>query len=144
MRARLQFYGPAKTSMSPLVARWVDAYVNSIELDFAERPYLFHVQSDMERCVSSSQWTNIVKARGPLVPAMHLFCAPHDARARLLQAAFAKYSPNKTQTPPKLLRASFITHLRGSDTAPEVLSSAAAAMKHLVRARSTPQLPRTR
>ena len=59
--ARLQFYGPAKTSMSPLVSKWVEAYVASIELDFAERPYLFHVQSDLERCVSSSQWTNIVK-----------------------------------------------------------------------------------
>ena len=59
--ARLQFYGPAKTSMSPLVSKWVDAYVAAIELDFADRPYLFHVQSDLERCVSSSQWTNIVK-----------------------------------------------------------------------------------
>ena len=56
-------------------------------------------------------------------------CDPNTPRA---QAAFQKYSPNRTQTPPKLLRASFITHLRGSETAPEVLSSAAAAMKHLV------------
>ena len=34
--ARLQFYGPAKTSMSPLVSKWVDAYIASIELDFAD------------------------------------------------------------------------------------------------------------
>ena len=47
--------------MSPLVSKWVEAYIDSIQLDFADRPYLFHVQSDLERCVSSSQWTNIVK-----------------------------------------------------------------------------------
>jgi len=30
----------AKTSMSPLVSKWVEAYIASIELDFADRPYL--------------------------------------------------------------------------------------------------------
>ena len=43
--ARLQFYGAAKTSMSPLVSKWVDAYVAAIELDFADRPYLVSLRT---------------------------------------------------------------------------------------------------
>ena len=43
--ARLQFYGPAKTSMSPLVSKWVEAYIASIELDFADRPYLVSLRT---------------------------------------------------------------------------------------------------
>jgi hypothetical protein len=48
----------------------------------------------------------------------------------VVKNVFKKYSPNGTETPPKLLRSSFITFVRSSNAAPEVLKSAATVMKH--------------
>ena len=79
---------------------------------------------------------------------------------RTVKAAFQRYSPGKVACPPKvktrahsistcrhspdtrldgsgsqLLRSSFITYLRNSEAAPEVLKSCATQMKHLVDTR---------
>ena len=67
--------------------------------------YLFSTGSD-HRAYSISQWTDAVKS------------------------AFGRHSPNGEAPPPKLLRSSFITFLRSSERAPEVLRSAAGVMKH--------------
>ena len=105
--AASKFYGPTRTTLSKLVAPWMKLYIESLAFEFhpREQPYLWSVGGDVTRCQTSSQWTQTVKA------------------------AFKKYSPNKTPCPPKLLRSSFITYLRGSDAAPEVLKSAATQMK---------------
>lgn len=73
--------------MSKLVAPWIDLYVKqfTFEISANDQFYLFHPAADNTRCVVSSAWTQMVKT------------------------AFSKYSPNKTATPPKLLRSSFIT-----------------------------------
>ena len=104
-----KFYGPSRTTVSKLVQPWLNLYITALQLEFSpnNQPYLFHVGGDTERCQTSSQWCQTVKQ------------------------AFARWSPNKTACPPKLLRSSFITFLRGSDAAPEVLKSAATQMKHV-------------
>ena len=69
------------------MAPWIDLYVKQFTLEISanDQFYLFHPAADNTRCVVSSAWTQMVKT------------------------AFSKYSPNKTATPPKLLRSSFIT-----------------------------------
>ena len=106
------------TRLSDLVAPLVDQYLESkaamLELDFHfqgdephEGRYLFSTGSD-HRAYTISQWTKAIKA------------------------AFGRHSPNQESPPPKLLRASFITFLRSSERAPEVLRSAAGVMKHAI------------
>ena len=101
------------TTVSKLVAPWLQLWIDSLQFEFhpREEPYLFFCNGDTTRCQTSSQWTTTVKQ------------------------AFQRWSPNKTACPPKMLRSSFITHLRGSDAAPEVLQSAATTMKHLIDTR---------
>jgi hypothetical protein len=119
------------------VAPWIDLYVKQFTFEFSAKDqfYLFHPAADNTRCVVSSAWTQMVKT------------------------AFSKYSPNKTATPPKLLRSSFITvrppprtpsqtrlahfvpslrqYIRSSDAAPDVLQSAATTMRHLIDTQSS-------
>ena len=101
------------TTVSKLVAPWLQLWIDSLQFEFhpREEPYLFFCNGDTTRCQTSSQWTTTVKQ------------------------AFQRWSPSKTACPPKMLRTSFITHLRGSDAAPEVLQSAATTMKHLIDTR---------
>jgi hypothetical protein len=61
--------------------------------------YLFHHSNDVCRPHETSTWSKVVKN------------------------VFKKYSPNGTETPPKLLRSSFITFVRSSNAAPEVLKA---------------------
>ena len=115
--------GPTKTTVSKLVAPWLKLYLAQLQFEYhpKEQPYLWAVGGDFTRCQTSSQWCSTVKA------------------------AFQRWSPNKTAVPPKMLRSyakqtarnrrlraltdaschrrSFITYLRGSDAAPEVLKS---------------------
>ena len=79
--------GPSKTTVSKIVQPWLELYLKSMQWDFHPRnqPYLWNVGGDTERCQTSSQWCQTVKM------------------------AFARWSPNKTPVPPKLLR-SCATH----------------------------------
>ena len=81
--------------MSALLTEPLDLYLIDLGYDSAgnETPYLFHPTNDTTRCLPSSQWTAVVKA------------------------AFKKHAGKAT--PPKTLRASFITWLRDSTDAPE-------------------------
>ena len=81
-------------------------YLRDLQYDAVEdeAPYLFHPQRDTRRCVVSSQWTGIVKA------------------------TFLKHAGKGVS--PKSLRSSFVTFIRDSEAAPEVLKSAANAMRH--------------
>ena len=103
-----RFYGPSITSMSALLTEPLDAYLAAFQWETHgnETPYLFHPTSDTTRCLPSSQWSAVVKA------------------------CFKKHSPGHVAPPPKLLRASFITWLRDSTDAPDVLKAAAKAMRH--------------
>ena len=69
-----RFYGPAKTPVSPqitpLLEQWLRATQSAFEFDqFDEdeertrtrRRYLFHMKTDRNRCLTSSNWTNRVK-----------------------------------------------------------------------------------
>ena len=71
--------------MSPLLTEPLALYLTDVEYAAAgnETPYLFHPTDDTSRCVTSSQWSGVVKA--------------------VLKKFTSKAAP------PKLLRASFIT-----------------------------------
>ena len=99
-----RFYGPSVTSVSALIAPTLDVYVDLIRFDFAEKPYVFSMKSAPERCLTSSQWSAYCKS------------------------IFKKWSG--VACPPKMLRASFVTWIRNSSAAPEVLKEAARAMRH--------------
>lgn len=103
------------TSLAEPIVPWINLYVESLAYEFhgKEQPYLFFVNQDSSRNVSSSQWCTLVKH------------------------AFAKFSPGKVGPPPKLLRASFITALRSSDATDDVLRSAATTMRHLIDTQSS-------
>ena len=103
-----RFYGPTIHTLPPGIGQWVAAYEASVQLELLPpNPYLFPLATDWERGHSSSGWTQLVKS------------------------VFKRHA--SVATPPKLLRASFCTHLRsaeGVDT--ELLESCAKAMKHQV------------
>ena len=95
------------TLVAPLIDRWLEAKAatHAFDFDHSDGHYLFGTGSD-HRAYSISQWTAAIKS------------------------AFGRHSPNGEAPPPKLLRSSFITFLRSSERAPEVLRSAAGVMKH--------------
>jgi hypothetical protein len=103
-----RFYGPSVSSLPSAIGEWVAKYEQSIVFEMLPpNPYLFSLASDWNRGMSSSQWCSFVKA------------------------IFLKHAG--VATPPKLLRASFCTHLRSSDGVDdELLESCAKAMKHNV------------
>ena len=109
--ARNGSYGPQVSTLPDSIGVWVARYEESLVFEMTgENPYLFSMSSSWERGLSSSAWTQAVKAvmeRWAGVPA-----------------------------PPKQLRAAFCTYLRSSDDAvdEELLASAAHAMKHQDRA----------
>ncbi len=114
-------YGPQITPVSSLVVPSLEKLIEARKgdgFDFVEedeapanrtsRQYLFHT-SHSTRCYDSSAWTKRVKA------------------------AFQRFSPSGTATPPRLLRSAFVTALRSDPDCPrEILESAAIAMKHSV------------
>jgi integrase len=103
-----KFYGPSVTTINDLVGHWLSKYIELITLDRmgdGEVYYLFPVGNDFSRCVASSQWTAMVKA------------------------TFKRWAG--IEVPPKMLRASFISWLKGRTDAPEVLKAAAVAQRHL-------------
>ena len=102
-----RFYGPSISTLPTGIGAWVAKYLESIELEFTgDTPYLFSLASDWQRGMSSSQW-----------------CAFH-------KGVFLKHGG--VAVPPKLLRASFCTHLRSAEGVDdELLESCAKAMKHL-------------
>ena len=60
-------------------------------------------------------------------------CLDSSAWARKVKAAFERFSPRSTKTPPRLLRSAFVTALRSDPSAPESVKQAAAtAMKHSI------------
>ena len=90
--------------VAPLLEQYLESKTAMLELDFGdddephEGRYLFSRGTD-HRALTISQWTAAIKA------------------------AFGRHSPNGEAPPPKLLRSSFITFLRSSERAPEVLKS---------------------
>jgi hypothetical protein len=112
------------TSVSALIAPYLDEYVRLVAFDFEAQPYVFSV--DATRCQTSSQWSAYCKKifqrwSGVACPPKMLVRAPHS-----LLAAPAR------QMPLSLIaqRASFVTWLRSTDASPEVLKQAARAMRH--------------
>ena len=102
-----RFYGPYAASLPDELNTVLDDYSAVLELEIGgTEAYLFHpVRSGaIDRPVESSAWTSYVKA---------LF-------ARLIGTAVA----------PKTLRSIFITWIRENTECPEILKSAAHAMKH--------------
>ena len=103
-----RFYGPSINTLSSMLNEPLSLYLSMLELDAHgnESPYLFYpTQSgDTTRCLPSSQWSQLV--------------------SRTLKKHAGKAAP------PKLLRAAFVTWLRDSTDAPEVLKAAAKAMRH--------------
>ena len=96
------------TVISDKIAVYLEKYVEQklgasafdFEAESANGAYLFSTGSD-HRQLSSNQWTSLVKG------------------------CFQSHSPAHVATPPKLLRASFVCWIRSSETAPEILKSAA-------------------
>ena len=84
-----QSHGAHDRALAPSLQPWLELFVNTLQFEFTDsrnQPYLFSVGGDAERVQTSSQWCQTVKG------------------------AFARWSPNKKATPPKLLRSSFITY----------------------------------
>ena len=124
--------------VAPLIDRYLEARlkVDELEYDSIESTYLFQRNG---RALTSSQWSQFVKqAFGRHSPNGQ--SPPPKGEARLLPYTFkltdtfelcclplSQSIPNPAYI---VLRASFITHLRSSDAAPEVLKSAARAQRH--------------
>ena len=83
--------------MSQLLTEPLELYLTDVEYGAAgnETPYLFHPKDDAARCVTSSQWSAMVKA----------VLKKHTGKA----------------APPKLLRASFITYAASPRQFPALL-----------------------
>jgi integrase len=102
-----RFYGPFAASLPDALNGVLDAYCAVLELEPGsdEGPYLFHPpQSNFDRPMEPSAWTGWVR---------RLFKRHHGE-----------------EVAPKTLRSVFITWLRDSTDAPQILKSAAHAMKH--------------
>jgi hypothetical protein len=81
-----RFTGPSISSLTPLISVQLNEMLTQIEYDnvaLCDKPYLWHVQSDCSRPVSSSAFTKMVKD------------------------AFQRHAGKAT--PPKVLRSIFIT-----------------------------------
>lgn len=80
-----KFYGPTIHSLPTQLCSIVDKYYDALTFEFTgPTPYLFPLQSDFGRGVSSQQWTAMVKL------------------------AFAKFTNPSVSPPPKLLRQSCV------------------------------------
>ena len=101
-----RFYGPFAASLPAELTAILDRYAIALELEIGgENAYLFHPpHGSNDRPMESAAWTGWVK---------RLFKRHHGE-----------------EVAPKTLRSSFITWLRGQDAAPQILKSAAHAMKH--------------
>jgi len=102
-----RFYGPFAASLPSALTPILDQYCAVLELEPGSDagPYLFHPpQSHFDRPMESSAWSAWVK---------RLFKRHHGE-----------------EVAPKTLRSVFITWLRDTTTTPEILKSAAHAMKH--------------
>ena len=105
--ARSRFYGPQVSTLPATIQPFVEEYEKSLVFEVTgENPYLFSMAASYQYGQSSSAWTQLVKS------------------------AFLRHSG--VAVPPKLLRASFCTHLRSADGVDdELLESCAKAMKHV-------------
>ena len=101
-----RFYGPFAASLPEALTPILDAYTRELEYDGpSDGPYLFHPpHSHSDRPMEPSAWTGWVR---------RLFQRHHGSPIA-----------------PKTLRSVFITWLRDSTSAPDILKSAAHAMKH--------------
>jgi integrase len=101
-----RFYGPFAASLPSELTSVLDKYAQLFSYEMGgEAAYLFHPpQSGFDRPMESSAWTGWVK---------RLFKRHHGQ-----------------EIAPKTLRSVFITWLRDNTAAPEILKSAAHAMKH--------------
>ena len=143
LSSRSRFYGPQLSSLPESIGVWVAEYEKSIALEMAgPNSYLFPLSTDWGRGHSSSGWTQLVKViyyhtlrlRARL---SECTASSHNPRTRVCsssphtQAVFLKHAG--VATPPKMLRASFCTHLRSAEGVDdELLESCARAMKHQV------------
>ena len=102
----IRFYGPFAASLPSELTPILDKYAQLFSYEMGgEAAYLFHPpQSAFDRPMESSAWTGWVK---------RLFKRHHGQ-----------------EIAPKTLRSVFITWLRDNTAAPEILKSAAHAMKH--------------
>ena len=103
-----RFYGPTIHTHPSGIGQWVSVFEASLVFEMTgANPFLFPLTTDWERGHSSSGWTSLVKS------------------------VFKRHAG--VACPPKLLRASFCTHLRSADGVDsELLESCAKAMKHQV------------
>ena len=101
-----KFYGPFASSLPSALTPILNEYCAVLELAApVESPYLFHPPTAQpDRPLESSAWSGWVR---------RLFKRHHGE-----------------EIAPKTLRAVFVTWLRNSTEAPEVLKAAAHAMKH--------------
>ena len=102
-------YGPSVSSISSLIVPWLKLYITASKLSSQQTPYIFHPRSDTSKPHSSAHWTQIVSS------------------------CFARHSPGNVHLPPKNLRASFITFVKGQtelSDVPAILQSASLAMRH--------------
>ena len=101
-----RFYGPFAAKLPEELNAVLDAYAAVLALEWGgSHAYLFHpLRGDLDRPLSSSEWTAYIR---------RLFKKWHG-----------------TEIAPKTLRSIFITWLRDSTDCPDVLKSAAHAMKH--------------
>ena len=105
-----RFYGPFAASLPDALTPILDQYTAVLELEPGsdEGAYLFHPpQSHFDRPMEPSAWTGWVR---------RLFKRHHGE-----------------EVAPKTLRSAFITWLRDATDAPQILKSAAHAMKHSER-----------
>jgi hypothetical protein len=101
-----RWYGPFAASLPEALTPILDKYTHALELEVGgDVAYLFHPPNGSnDRPMESAAWTGWVK---------RLFKRHHGE-----------------EIAPKTLRSVFITWLRDSTSAPEILKSAAHAMKH--------------
>ena len=122
----------AVTSMSALLTEPLDAYLSAFQWETHgnEQPYLFHPSDDTTRCLPSSQWTSVVKACFKKHSPGHVAPPPKLLRARLVRKWSFSHARHFALTFSACVLGSFITWLRNSTDAPEVLKAAAKAMRH--------------
>ena len=123
-----RFFGPSVTSVSALIAPVLDQWISLVSCEIEESPYLF--SKDPARCQTSSMWSSYCKVM-LMRPSPHMLSfSMHVLTVSPfhVQSIFGKWSG--VFCPPKMLRASFVTWIRNHTDSPEILKSAARAMRH--------------
>ena len=68
------------TSVSAMIAPYLDEYVQLVSFDFDDQPYVFCTAREATRCLTSSQWSTY--AKGIFQKWSGVACPPKMLRAR--------------------------------------------------------------